>query len=451
MSPCVRKFPVNFGIIYEDNVLYSSDMEIASLLDLAKFSISFASNLVKDSELLRFTHEPSLAGHDATEVEKIDSDLLLIRREHVIFKFLKNKRGETVTVCMTYASADDLKDLGFTSVTPQQLASQANSFIDAYAQAFKEAVHFDYISFSELSQEEFLQFHQTTIALFEEVKRITDIILLDTFPYHGNLSVDSEKGDCQFLFASLMNGSVPVASKFFEKMEGFFKIRVDTEVGSLNMIIENLISAQLSTIMSTARSISHTMIRQVEIRVRNPHIDDKIYIGFYPVKNDFSIVFISRGSPTTLQFFTQATAAVMMEMEVLDEKFTGDLSQFEPLRAFINDIPSSISHPDGGNLDDLMEDISFDIIVKDKGDGRKIINFKRKKNTGIDDPKEAQFFKTRDQFLTKQEELNNILGERKFKAALKKIKSLLDLSHKIDHVILSRYYGKKLAVLLEIS
>ncbi|MBD3187186.1 hypothetical protein GF325_10185 [Candidatus Bathyarchaeota archaeon] len=445
----MRKNPVNFGIIFEDSVLYSSDMEIAPVLDLAKFSISFTNNLVRNAELLRFTHEPrsrNIAG-DGTGV---DPDLLTITREHVLFKFMENKRGERITICMTFASADDLRALGIAYVTPQQLMAQAQSLLDAYTQAFIEATNFDEISFKELSQAEFLKFHQTTIELYSEIKRIIGIVFEDTFPYHGLLERGRvSTGDCKFLFSAVMHGSVPVATKFYADMKDFFKIRANVEKGNINSVIENLVSAQLSTIISTATSLASTMMRQVEVRLTGPKDAEKLYIGFYPVKGQFAIVFICTGDPSTLLFFTQATAAVLMEMPVLDEKFTGELTMFEPIQVFINDIPPTIEQQREENLETLVEDMDLDIIVGEEERHKMRQDAIDAWVPDEDDPKDAAFNKIRKQVLNKQTAINDLIIERKLKPAMKKTRSILDQALKVDAIILARYYGRKLSLLVD--
>src|SRR5271157_626704 len=122
----LRKQPVNIGILFKDSVLYSTDPGIRPVLDLARFSISFASNLVLDSQLVELIYEPSLLLQlkNIYRVQEAGTQTL-ITREHVLFDFFTNQRGDTIAICATYPSADDLKSLEIANLTFDQLSAQA--------------------------------------------------------------------------------------------------------------------------------------------------------------------------------------------------------------------------------------------------------------------------------------------------------------------------------------
>ncbi|MEX2727426.1 MAG: hypothetical protein Q6353_009240, partial [Candidatus Sigynarchaeum springense] len=336
----LRKQPVNIGVLFEDNVLYSSDPDLRPVLDLAKFSISFSKNLVRDAELSELVHEPSMTLQQG-DVKKVYSEtkLHLITQEHILFRFLNNKAGETVAVCATYPSNDDLKVLDIAVLTPEQLTNQANAFIDIFAKRFAEAIDFENISIAALSQAQKLEMYQVLTDLFEEVVQASQVILKDD--YASLDAPPSQGGDCMFLFASAMYGSVPVASRFFENMDGFFRIRIDAGSDAPS-VIENLISAQLSTIITTSLSVAKTIMRSVELQLKGAVREGFIHITFYPIKNNYSLVFISKGSPTTLRFFTEATANMLASLPALDGRFTGDLGAFDQVVQVLKNIPPTI-------------------------------------------------------------------------------------------------------------
>ncbi|MHA1791145.1 MAG: hypothetical protein ACTSVI_00790 [Promethearchaeota archaeon] len=441
----IRKFPINVGIIFEGGVFYSSDMEIAPVLELAKFSISFTQNLVKNARLLRIVHEPSLAGPraGALQVEQsLDADYYFITTENVLFNFISNKAGEKLIICLTYPSAEDLRSLEMADLTKKQLDALAACLLSAYTKTFRENINFDETSFGKMIQENGLRVHELAIDLHEDLKNMVGIIFTDEFPHADGIgfSEKDEKEGCQIIFACAMNESVPVASKFFENMEGFFRIKVDSKPENINDIIQNLISAQLSTIFTTSKSLASTMIREIEIKIEGEKAKNNLYISFYPIKNNYSLVFISKGNPDTLKFFTQAMAEVLKGMDVLDNKFVGEINSLAPLQEFINNLPSKIEAATEDNLDSLIENIDLGIVIDEKRKARK----KRKKSQlDKDNIKEILFWKNKDSLFNKQKELNDVLIGSKIKNALKKIQSIIDLSKKIKNEILVNYYKEK--------
>ncbi len=361
----LRKQPVNVGILFEDNVLYTSDPDIRPILDLAKFSISFAKNLVRDAELSELVHEPSMALQQG-DVKKMPAEgkLHLITQEHVFFKFITNTAGETVAICVTYPSSDDLKVLDIATLTIDQLMSQANAFVDIFAKRFVEVVNFTDITLATFTQAQKLELYQTMTDLFEEVVQASQVILKDDYasldPPTSNLA-----SDCTFLFASAMYGSVPCATRFFENMDGFFRVRIDAGSDAPS-IIENLISAQLSTIVTTSLSVAKTMMRSVELQIKGAVREGVIHITFYPIKNNYSLVFIAKGNPGTLRFFTEATANILASLPALDARFTGDLGCFEQVSQILKNIPPTIESQDKElDLDEIAEDLYSEVLVDD--------------------------------------------------------------------------------------
>lgn len=304
----LRKQLASFGILFKDDVFYASDLDIRPILHLAKFSVSFAQNLVRDSELSEFTHEPSMVLQQGEEKRsRAEGKLNMITREHVLFKFLTNKAGETIAICTTYPSNEDLKNLDIVDMTPEQLKAQARAFLDALAEHVVGAFDFDNIVLGKYTQEQILGLHQTMYDLNDEIAQASQVIFRDM---HAQLERETPETNCTLLFASVMHVSVPCASRFFENMEGFFKVRIDSDAASVSSIIENLISAQLSTIVTSSLSIAKTMIRAVELKIRGTTREENLHITFYPIKNNYSLALIAKGNPETLRFFTDRKSVV---------------------------------------------------------------------------------------------------------------------------------------------
>jgi hypothetical protein len=340
----LRKQIINFGILFKNDVLYSSDSCIRSVLDLARFSIAFASNLVRDSQLVEITHEPTLMS-ELKNLLAQKGKQLLISREHVLFKFFTNSGGDTIAICTTYPSSDDLKSLGIADLTMDQLAAQSRIFMETLGKRFTEVVDVDSITqlrpdlqdFESVSER--LELNKIMSLLYDEAVQASQVIFQDD---HARLDKDEAsrpKKTCTLLFTSVMNGSLPVASRFFRKLEGLFKVNLDA-LSDSGAVIENLISAQMSTIVTSSISIAKTMIRQVEIKVAGDMQEETLYITFFPIKNEFSLVMMAIGDPTTLRFLTEATARTLEGVDVLDERFTGNLEGFEVVNNILHSIPS---------------------------------------------------------------------------------------------------------------
>ncbi|MBN2152798.1 MAG: hypothetical protein JW839_15210 [Candidatus Lokiarchaeota archaeon] len=447
----LRKQPVNVGILFEDNVLYSSDPDLRPVLDLAKFSISFAKNLVRDAELSELVHEPSMALQQG-DVEKtnVDGKLHLITQEHVMFKFITNRAGETVAVCATYPSSDDLKALDIALLTPQQLTNQASEFIEILSKRFVDAVDFMNISIAAYTQAQKLELYEVMTHLFEEVVQGSQVILKDDYATIEP-APPGDAGTCTFLFASAMYGSVPCASRFFENMDGFFRVRIDAGSDAPS-VIENLISAQLSTIVTTSLSVAKTIIRSVELQIKGAVREGVIYITFYPIKNNYALVFIAKGSPTTLRFFTEATASVLANLPALDDRFTGDLGCFDQVNQILKNIPASIESQDKElDLDEIAEDLYTEVLVDDETAGK---TQKKEKEKDKDeepeehaDESELQFNKIKNKLFKLQSELNSAMASNNLKAAAKRAKEIWNIAVKIKNKLLAMYYENKLNTL----
>lgn len=429
---------MNIGVIVGDQVLYTSDMEVRQVLDLARFSISFATNLVKDASLVGFVHEP--VDHDPL-------DETGITREHVNFTFIDRPQGDQIALCCTYPSRDDMKALGIADITAEQLTAQARGFITTYARRFGAETAFIDTPFTSVPQEKLLKFHQVMYGLFQETLQASSIMFLDEFPDPGLIKQDvlPDRENATFLFASVMHGSVPCASRFFETMDDFFRINVDKGVDNVQSIIENLVSAQLSTIVTTARSIAGTMIREVELRSGG----ETLFITFYPIKNEYSLALISKGSPTTLRFFTEATAAVLAGFEALDGPFTGDLTCFGPVTKMLHEIPPTIDQGQHGlELDDVMEEIDFEIVPSGKPRGKRRA---RPARDEVKDEQDLAFDRERNAMQKTIVELNQAMQERKFKKAAKACKALLDAATRLGNRLLQDYFSSKQAMVASLG
>jgi hypothetical protein len=151
-------------------------------------------------------NEPSMMLQQG-EVSRAHAEgkLSLITREHVLFKFLTNDAGETVAICATYPSNDDLKVLDIADLTPEQLTAQAKAFIDAFSRRFIDVTGFKTITLSANSQEYMLQLYSVMATLYEETLQASQVIFKDDYASVGQESLVDPKM-CTFLFWFISHG-----------------------------------------------------------------------------------------------------------------------------------------------------------------------------------------------------------------------------------------------------
>jgi hypothetical protein len=225
-------------------------------------------------------------------------------------------------------------------------------------------------------------------------------------------------------------------------MESFFRITVECE-SNVCEVIENLISAQLSTVISTSQSIAHTSIRMVELRVIEGDQRESMYITFLPIKNDFVLVLIAKGSHTTLRFFTEATAAMLGGIDELDEPFTGEMSRYGRLEENLKKIPSTIESGAGRDdwtMDDMIDDMELDEVPKDKNKAKS-----QGKNATTNLPSNVKLTKEQETLIKLQREINQLVTSGKFKNASKKSHDAADKSK--QNKLLMQYYDTKTRIL----
>jgi len=449
-----RKQPINIGILFKENVLFSSDPDLRPVLDLAKFSISFASNLLRDSQLVEIVHKPiSSLQHESQDGLQDDGAAEVILREHVLFKFLTNQAGETLAICATYPSEEDLKVLDIASLTSNQLVAQEKAFIDTIARRFTELVDLDSLSQLRPDLQDFdsmsrlLQLHQLMNEFHREILQASQVIFKDDHADVESVASHPMRA-CAFLFASVMHGSVPCASRFFKNLGGFFKMKISAGSQNADSIIENLISAQLSTIVTTALSLAKTMIRQVDLQINDSVSAESLHITFYPVKNEYTIVFIAKGDPTALRYFTETTARNLANVQVLDERFTGNMEYFEPIVQFLNTLPpvfeldpTSEDYTELDQLDLELEVLALDSEGKiprndEEGGNRE----KKHRDFGTED---IQFLKFTSKLLELLSDTNHAISQAQFDSAAKAAKLLCLLSIKIGNKVLAYYFENK--------
>lgn len=276
--------------------------------------------------------------------------------------------------------------------------------------------------------------------LNDEIAQASQVIFRDM---HAQLERETPETNCTLLFASVMHVSVPCASRFFENMEGFFKVRIDSDAASVSSIIENLISAQLSTIVTSSLSIAKTMIRAVELKIRGTTREENLHITFYPIKNNYSLALIAKGNPETLRFFTEAQANILSNLEALDEKFIGDLTCFDSVLQALQAIPPSIeSDSKEMDLDDMIEDLDMNLTFdsKQKDDDSESV-----------DEDDLQFNKIKGKLFKTQMDINVAISENKIKVAAKRAKDLLSMASKLKNYMLITYYGNKVRTLSKIG
>nr|MDO8118146.1 hypothetical protein [Candidatus Sigynarchaeota archaeon] len=421
--------------------IYTSDLDVRPVLELARFSMSFAKNLVHGGELVGIVHEPGENDGKGCKIEEPGMSGI-ISREHIIFKHITLPNDDIgLYVCATYPSSEDLKSLGITNLKPDELSAQATQFMNAFSRLLIQELDLEHVPLSTYTQSQALQFHETMMRLFDDVLHASQIIFTDEFPSRD--ARVPESNECQFLFASIMAGSIPLASRFFENMERYFAFTVETQ-DNVASILEQLIGAQLSTIISTGRSLANTAMRQVELVLDMPgDYAERLFINFHPIQGEYTFVLVAKGNPITLGFFLQATAEGLSSFDYFNKVFSGDISEFGNLPQFLSTIPRLVSFEEQGlELDGMVEDLDMEVVATSakpamRGESQEL-------GADILDEQGKKYYKARKELLKLQREINRDLSEGKAKNASKKMKALLELATKTENLVLKYYYEEKL-------
>ncbi len=305
-----------------DNVIYYSSNEIARYMTLVKYAVSFAKN-IRDGRLYEINHTPFIQNAAIADDPE----------EHYMFVAARTITGKEEIIlhfCLDYAASElHEKELG------QNLL---DFFIDKFFEKVK--IRGKFIEKLEENKESFTQvcdevFNETMVG-YDLFTHEDAGFLLD--------NLDSDEHKLKLLFATISVQGLPIVAKFYSEMLDHFRFH-SSEGEDAHAILENLISAQLSTLsyqsLIQGTNCNHILMRFSDFTTFE---EREITINFFPINEDknqegFYFITMAEGDPELAGIFLRSVSPLIAQTGLLEEKFTGNVSKYQSLRSLMESFP----------------------------------------------------------------------------------------------------------------
>ncbi|MHA1680746.1 MAG: hypothetical protein ACTSUE_07045 [Promethearchaeota archaeon] len=318
-------------------------------MSLIKFAISFAQNII-DGRLDAICHTPFIV--NSQEVENPEEHFLIIQTK----TFQERKEDITINFCIDYTESD----------IPNR--SIAEGLLDLFVEKFLDRIKIKSKIIRKIEQDN-ESFMETCDEIFQETIKSLDLMSGDFASFLLQDDDDQER-KMKLLFSSISVQGLPVATKFYSDMSSHFRFTtMDEEEMDTNTVLENLISAQLSTLLF--QSLVHgTNCNYIII-----HFSDlvtlsqrTIAINFFPVsssvdegdqttgdgeqttgeshnmidKEGFFFIIMSEGDPSVVKLFQRSISPLITDTGLLAEKFNGNVTRYHSLETILNNFPRNL-------------------------------------------------------------------------------------------------------------
>ncbi|MBD3187067.1 hypothetical protein GF325_09585 [Candidatus Bathyarchaeota archaeon] len=323
-----------FGILEgNETVLWFSSREIDSYMSLIKFALSFARN-IRDGRLDAICHTPFRI-HEQ-EVNHSEEHRLLLKSK----TFEDKRESITLHFCMDYPTSE-IQDK---SIAGSLLELFIEKFIDAMKVKRKvlDKIMADPTDFTAKCDE-----------IFSETMMSYNLISEDAASFLVNAPQERSK-KMDLLFSCISVQGLPVATMFYQDLSSHFRFTA-MEEDEKDTILENLISAQLSTLLfqslEKGTTCNYMLIRFsdfVSFTERN------ISINFFPIKSinstettpltpdKFFFIVMSEGDPGLVKLFQSSISPLLAETGLLSEKFNGNVNRYRSLVKILEKFPREL-------------------------------------------------------------------------------------------------------------
>jgi hypothetical protein len=309
-----------------DNILWSSSIEITRYLLLVKYAISFAQN-VRDGRLDEIGHVPYQG------VDHLENHVMFVRT-----KSFQDKKDEIVLhFCLDYAESE-LRD-----------KTSAMQLLDLFIDKILERVKIKGKLLEKISEkpEEFESIgddiYREVMGTRQLMAEIETGLLLD-----GH---DERQKTMKLLFSAVSVQGLPIASLFYEDMVSHFRINV-AESEDAHSILENLISAQLST-LSYESTIQGTSCTYLSFKFTDffSFTERQVTVNFFPVndtgrkilmQDDFSFIVMNEGDADLAHDFQMSVSPLFAQTGLFNEKFSGNLTKYTAVKSLLNHFPKTL-------------------------------------------------------------------------------------------------------------
>jgi hypothetical protein len=313
-----------------DNILWSSSIEITHYLLLVKYAISFAQN-VRDGRLDEIGHIPYQG------VDHLENHVMFVRTK--AFYDSREKEEIVLNFCLDYAESE-LRDK---AVAMQLL----DLFIDKILERVKikgkliEKISVSPAEFESISDDVYREVMGTR-QLMAEIE--TGFMLGEP---------DRREKTMKLLFSAVSVQGLPIASHFYEDMVSHFRINV-SESEDAHSILENLISAQLST-LSYESTIQGTSCTHLSFKFTDffSFTERQLTINFFPVivndtgrkillQDDFSFIVMNEGDPDLAHVFQMSVTPLFAQTGLFNEKFSGNVTKYTAVKELLSRFPKTL-------------------------------------------------------------------------------------------------------------
>lgn len=315
------------GILeHGDNILWSSSIEITHYLLLVKYAISFAQN-IRDGRLDEIGHIPYQG------VDHIENHIMFVRT-----KSFQDKKDEIVlNFCLDYVESE-LRDK---AVAMQLLDLFIDKMLDRVKIKGKliEKISESPAEFESIGDDVYREVMGTR-QLMAEIE--TGFMLEEP---------DRREKSMKLLFSAVSVQGLPIASHFYEDMVSHFRITV-AEPEDAHSILENLISAQLST-LSYESTIQGTSCTHLSFKFTDflSFTERQLTINFFPVndtgrkillQDDFSFIIMNEGDPDLAHIFQMSVTPLFAQTGLFNEKFSGNVTKYTAVKSLLDRFPKTL-------------------------------------------------------------------------------------------------------------
>jgi hypothetical protein len=156
----------------------------------------------------------------------------------------------------------------------------------------------------------------------------------------------------KLLFSAVSVQGLPIASHFYEDMVSHFRINV-AEAEDAHSILENLISAQLST-LSYESTIQGTSCTHLSFKFTDffSFTERQLTVNFFPVTNDsgrkillqddFSFIVMNEGDPELAHVFQMSVTPLFTQTGLFNEKFSGNVTKYAAVKSLLDRFPKTL-------------------------------------------------------------------------------------------------------------
>ncbi|MHA1698627.1 MAG: hypothetical protein ACTSWN_07310 [Promethearchaeota archaeon] len=330
---------IRYGIILNQNIIYSSNPDFDPMLEIVNFVNSFAMN-VQDGRLYKIKHE------------------------------YKNESHVTLVQARTLK---DNKQLMYVLFGPEQMLPEGfhNEILDNYVNEIEKAININRIE--KIYQGDFSNFiiKMNRIAdkideglrLIHEIEKEKDDFLVKEQDYENAV----------IYYIGISTMGLPIVSKLYgDVLLDRFNLPVKDGMDPAD-VLQSLMSAQFSAIVNSSRLKANTVINEITINFTLFETMEihQLKIAFYQIglNNKFTLEICYEGNRSIIEKFQEATRTLFEKH--LQRPFRGNLDDFQPLVGVLDSLPNKFAlfpeeHPEIKVKKPQIDDFSRDLMLSFK-------------------------------------------------------------------------------------